>query len=221
MDARAVTGIVLAAGAGRRAGGPKALRHSEDGTPWVESAVRRLEAVGCARVLVVLGAEAARARVLVPPSARIVVAAEWADGLSASLRAGLAAADGDAALVTLVDLPDEPAEVGARILDRSPDGPGALARAVYGGRPGHPVLLGAAHWPAIARGASGDTGARELLRSAGALEIECGDLSEGLDDDEPAHASSPASSAPSSARQASVAQTERTGLPATASSADS
>ncbi|WP_082499292.1 MULTISPECIES: nucleotidyltransferase family protein [unclassified Rathayibacter] len=221
MDARAVTGIVLAAGAGRRAGGPKALRRAEDGTPWVERAVRRLEAVGCTRVLVVLGAGADEAGALVPRSAESVVAEDWAEGLSASLRAGLAAADGDAALVTLVDLPDEPAGVAARLLDRSPDGPSALARAVYDGRPGHPVLLGAAHWPAVVRGSSGDSGARDVLRSAGALEIECGDLSAGLDDDGPAHRSSPASSASSSARQASVAHTERTGLPETASSADS
>ncbi|MWV58274.1 nucleotidyltransferase family protein [Rathayibacter sp. VKM Ac-2754] len=221
MDAAAVTGIVLAAGAGLRAGGPKALRRTADGVPWLEHAVRRLEAVGCARVVVVLGAGAEEARPLVPAGAEIVVATEWAEGLSASLRAGLAAADGDAALVTLVDLPDEPAAVGARLLERATDGPDTLARAVYGGRPGHPVLLGAAHWPAIAEGATGDSGARDVLRSRGAQEVECGDLASGLDDDGPAHRSSPASSAARSARQASVAQTERTGLPATASSADS
>ncbi|WP_343043615.1 nucleotidyltransferase family protein [Rathayibacter agropyri] len=188
MDA--VVGVVLAAGAGRRAGGPKALRRDDAGTPWVEHAVRRLEAVGCRRVLVVLGAEADRARLLVPVSAGIVVAEDWSGGLSASLRAGLAAARadaarGDAALVTLVDLPDEPASVGARLLASAPPTPGVLARAVFAGRPGHPVLLGREHWPALIATVHGDSGARDLLRAAGAREVECGDLWSGIDRDGP------------------------------------
>ncbi|WP_236713717.1 NTP transferase domain-containing protein, partial [Rathayibacter tanaceti] len=62
---------MLAAGAGRRAGGPKALRRDESGVSWIERAVRRSEAAGCGRVLVVLGAEAARARLLVPSGASV------------------------------------------------------------------------------------------------------------------------------------------------------
>ena len=61
-----VVGVVLAAGAGRRAGGPKALRRDAAGVGWVERAVVRLEAAGCGSVLVVLGAEAEEARRLVP-----------------------------------------------------------------------------------------------------------------------------------------------------------
>jgi len=181
-----VTGIVLAAGAGRRAGGPKALRRAADGTPWLALAVRRLEAVGCGRVLVVLGAGAHEAHALVPEGADVVVAEDWADGMSASLRAGLAAAAGDAALVTLVDLPEEPAAVGARILAAAPDSPDALVRAVHSGRPGHPVLIGRAHWAALAGGLHGDAGARDHLRDHGAVEIECGDLADGRDHDGPA-----------------------------------
>lgn len=188
-----VIGVVLAAGAGRRAGGPKALRRDDAETPWVEHAVRRLEAVGCRRVLVVLGAEVERARLLVPSSAEIVVTEDWPLGLSASLRAGLAAASNDAsnaapydaALVTLVDLPDEPVTVGARLLASAPPTPGVLARAVFAGRPGHPVLLGREHWLALIRTVHGDSGARDLLRAAGAHEIECGDLWLGVDRDGP------------------------------------
>ncbi|PTL73675.1 hypothetical protein C1I63_13060 [Rathayibacter caricis DSM 15933] len=186
MDAAVVTGIVLAAGAGRRAGGPKALRRGADGTPWVELAVRRLRAVGCGRVLVVLGAGADDARRLVPPETGIVVAEDWADGMSASLRAGLAAATGEAALVTLVDLPEEPTAVGARVLAAAPPGPEALARAVHDGRPGHPVLIGRAHWAAIRAEVHGDSGARDHLEEHGALAVECGDLADGRDHDGPA-----------------------------------
>ncbi|MBF0816042.1 nucleotidyltransferase family protein, partial [Microbacterium paludicola] len=88
----AVCGIVLAAGAGTRFGGPKALARTPDGTPWIVRAVDALWAGGCDEVLVVLGAGAAEAAALIPPGARMVVADDWAEGASASLRAGIAAA---------------------------------------------------------------------------------------------------------------------------------
>jgi molybdenum cofactor cytidylyltransferase len=180
-----VVGVVLAAGAGRRAGGPKALRVDAEGVSWVERAVARLETAGCGSVLVVLGAGAEEARPLVPERAGVVVAEDWAEGLSASLRTGLRAAHGDAALVTLVDLPDEPAAVGERVLRDSPVGPSVLARATYRGRPGHPVLLGSAHWRPLAATLSGDSGARDYLAQHGALAVECGDLFSGADHDGP------------------------------------
>lgn len=176
---RVVVGVVLAAGAGRRAGGPKALRRTPDGTPWLELAVRRLREAGCADVVVVLGAGADEARDLVPADARVVVAADWALGASASLRAGLEAAGGDAVLVTLVDLPGERAETARRVLDSGAD----LAQAVFDGRPGHPVLIGREHWPALLGELSGDAGARDYLRRHAALAVECGDLEAGEDVD--------------------------------------
>ncbi|ROQ06490.1 molybdenum cofactor cytidylyltransferase [Rathayibacter sp. PhB93] len=180
-----VVGVVLAAGAGHRAGGPKALRVDAEGVSWVERAVARLETAGCGSVLVVLGAGAEEARPLVPERAGVVVAEDWAEGLSASLRTGLRAAHGDAALVTLVDLPDEPAAVGERVLRDSPVGPSVLARATYRGRPGHPVLLGSPHWRPLAATLSGDSGARDYLAQHGALAVECGDLFSGADHDGP------------------------------------
>ena len=76
-----------------------------------------------------------------------MVAADWAEGMGASLRAGLAALDGgaDAVVVTLVDLPDLTAEVVRRVVAAA-TGPGDLARATYAGTPGHPVLIGRDHW---------------------------------------------------------------------------
>lgn len=180
-----VVGVVLAAGAGRRAGGPKALRVDAEGVSWVGRAVVRLETAGCGSVLVVLGAGAEEARPLVPERAGVVVAEDWAEGLSASLRTGLRAAHGDAALVTLVDLPDEPAAVGERVLRDSPVGPAVLARATYRGRPGHPVLLGSAHWRPLAATLTGDSGARDYLARHGAVAVECGDLFSGADRDGP------------------------------------
>ncbi|MFT3970744.1 MAG: NTP transferase domain-containing protein [Micropruina sp.] len=85
---------MLAAGAGVRAGGPKALRRTASGTPWVEAVVRRLFDGGCTDVVVVLGAAATAARALLPASASAVVCERWADGLSESLRTGIATAGG-------------------------------------------------------------------------------------------------------------------------------
>ncbi|MDF1479272.1 NTP transferase domain-containing protein [Leifsonia sp. H3M29-4] len=176
MDA---TGIVLAAGAGTRAGGPKALLRLPDGTSWIAASTAALLGGGCSRVVVVLGAMAQLARPLVPGAAEVVVADDWSAGMSASLRAGLAAASGDAALVTLVDLPSLPVSVVRRVLAA-----GTLAQAVYDGRPGHPVLIPAAHWAGAAESSHGDRGARDYLVAQGALEIECGDLWHGIDRDE-------------------------------------
>lgn len=60
---------------------PKVLAAEGD---WLKTAVRSLVEGGCAHVVVVLGA----AVVDVPQPAQAVVATDWSDGLSASLRAG-------------------------------------------------------------------------------------------------------------------------------------
>ncbi|TDT29839.1 NTP transferase domain-containing protein [Naumannella halotolerans] len=181
-------GLVLAAGAGRRAGGPKALRRLPDGTPWVEHAVRTLAAGGCDGVLVVLGAGATQARPLVPEEASVVVADNWADGIGASLHRGLAAAattTATAALISLVDLPGLPVLVVRRVLGFAPVGPESMLRAGYGGRPGHPVLLGRNHWQPLRDTGSPDRAAGPYLRDHGAPLVECADLWDGADIDRP------------------------------------
>lgn len=180
-------GVLLAAGAGTRMGRPKALMRDASGTPWVAVGCRMLHDAGCGDIVVVLGAEADAARALVPDEVRVAVAARWADGMSASLRAGLEAAestDAAAVLVSLVDLPDLPASVGRRVIGQAgPDAATALVRAVFDGRPGHPVLIGRTHWAGVAASVSGDTGANAYLAEHGAVEVECADLNAGLDRD--------------------------------------
>lgn len=137
---------------------------------------------------VVLGAAAEDAVTLLPPGpVTTVVAPDWAEGMSASLRAGLralAATAAEAAVVTLVDLPDVGADVVRRVVDRGTD-PGVLVRATYDGRPGHPVLLGRDHWSGVAESATGDSGARDYLAGRVVFEVECGDLATGQDVDRP------------------------------------
>jgi CTP:molybdopterin cytidylyltransferase MocA len=180
-----VAGLVLAAGAGRRLAGtggiaPKALVRDENGTPWVVRVCAAL--AGCDPVLVVTGAGGEQvARLVEHP----VACPDWAQGLGASLRAGLDAADRTdavAVLIALVDMPFLDPAVVARLLEHA--APDVLARAAYQGVPGHPVLLGREHWPAARAQAQGDQGARELVRAA--TLVECGPGGEDFDDAVPA-----------------------------------
>ena len=184
---------MLAAGAGTRFGGPKALAREPDGTPWVALAVRMLRDAGCGTVLVALGAAADEARPLVPAGTQVVIVPDWFEGLSASLRAGLRAASAlsaGAVLVTPVDTPGATADAAIRVIDRAGVARSAvLARAVYSGHPGHPVLIGRDHWTALAESLTGDTGAGAYLSTHDALAVECGDLWSGEDRDENAQLS--------------------------------
>jgi CTP:molybdopterin cytidylyltransferase MocA len=180
-----VEGLLLAAGAGRRMGMPKALVSDERGS-WLVRGVDTLREGGCAGVTVVLGADVERALpLLADVDATVVVADDWDEGMGASLRAGLRRLAGSAApgaVVSLVDLPDLVPGVVARVIAAAP-GPAALARAAYAGRPGHPVLLGQEHWAGVIATAAGDQGARAYLAAHDVLLVECGDLASGRDVD--------------------------------------
>jgi len=194
-----VAGLLLAAGAGRRFGGPKALV-SRGGPLWVESAAAALRDGGCAPVVVVLGAGAdeVRARAVLP-GAVVVENARWATGMGSSLRAGLAAlgpagragpaasgvdaAGVDAVVVLPVDTPGIAAGAVRRFVALA--APSALARATYAGAPGHPVLIGRDHWAGVSASAAGDAGARDYLRAHGATPVPCEDVADGADVDRP------------------------------------
>ena len=159
--------MVLAAGAGRRFGGPKALVEIE-GELLVDRAVRMLRDGGCDEVVVVLGASsdlvAARARL---EGTHLSISREWEQGQGASLNAGLAdvaTSDADAVVVALVDQPWVGPEAVRRL--RQAAEAGALAAvATYDGQPRNPVLVARPIWSAVAASAVGDVGARAWLRS--------------------------------------------------------
>jgi len=190
QEAPDVVGLLLAAGAGRRFGRPKALVQG-----WVADRCAALSAGGCSRVVVVLGAAAEDARRLVPRGVEVVVAPDWAGGLSASLGAALTAVEAStarAAVVALVDTPGLTAAAVARVIGagradpRSATGSaGALVQATYHGAPGHPVLLGRAHWAAVLAEGGGDRGARDYLARQDALQVPCDDVADGRDVDDP------------------------------------
>lgn len=176
-------------------GRPKALLTDADGRPWLHTAIDALRDGGCDHVVVVLGAQAEQAEALLGDMAITVVrAADWADGQSASLRAGLVAAADyvadhprrfGAVVVTLVDLPDVDRRVVDRVITRVGTDPAALGRAVYTDEPGHPVVIGLDHLAGVLETSGGDRGARDYLREQGHTRVECADLATGRDVDTP------------------------------------
>jgi CTP:molybdopterin cytidylyltransferase MocA len=184
-----VLGVVLAAGAGTRFGGPKALACGADGTPWSASVAVALAAGGCERVTVAIGASADAARALVPTDVETIVVTDWASGLSATMRrvlAHAAAVRADAVLIAPVDVPGISAAACRRVLDAGAVSPRtALARAAFSGSPGHPALIGRDHWGALGVQLQGDRGAGGYLAEHGATTVECSDLWDGADIDAP------------------------------------
>lgn len=177
-----VAGLVLAAGEGRRFGGPKAPVVL-DGERLVDRAVRVLREGGCDPVYVVLGAWTGDV-----PGADIVTNPDWSEGMGSSLRAGLDAVEADRVdidrvVVTLVDLPGLTGEAISRLVAS----PARIAQACYAGERGHPVLLGREHVRGVREAAHGDRGARDYLRAHRdevAL-VEVGDVASGEDLDVP------------------------------------
>jgi CTP:molybdopterin cytidylyltransferase MocA len=186
VTADSVVGLLLAAGEGRRLGRPKALVEDCEGSTWVERSVAALRDGGVSDVYVVVGAAHAEVARAVPAGCRVVDAADWAEGMGASLHAGLAAvsdeqADADAVLVMLVDTPGVGSDVVRRLSSGS--GPDVLARAAYGSQPGHPVLIGRHHWAGVLEVARGDRGARDYLRAHPLTLVQCADIGTGDDID--------------------------------------
>jgi nicotine blue oxidoreductase len=184
-----VAGLILAAGGGRRYGMPKALV-AYRGKLLVQRAADTLRDAGCARTVVVLGAEADRVRALAPDLPETVVNPDWPSGMGSSLRVGLETLStgepADAAVVLLVDMPAVTSEAVRRVTAAAR--PEALVMGGYGDRRGHPVLLGREHWAGVAASASGDKGARDYLRAhADSVRIvPVGDVADDFDLDVPA-----------------------------------
>jgi CTP:molybdopterin cytidylyltransferase MocA len=178
-----VVGAVLAAGASRRfAGGPKQLTRFA-GRPLLEHPVAALAAARrIDRTLVVLGcaAEEVRAGADLSP-AEVVLAGDWEQGQSASLRAAVRAAgpDATALLIVLGDQPLVRPEAIDRVVELSGDGP---ARAFYGGRPGHPVLVPRRHFADLGA-LRADIGARPLLARLEVTAVDCDGLGSSEDVD--------------------------------------
>ncbi len=158
-------GLVLAAGAGSRFGGPKALARYR-GQTLAARAAALLERGGCRSVLVVLGARADRARRALPAAVDVVVNEDWATGMASSLRVGLDALrqspNAGAAVVVLADQPLLGHDSVRRLIGAWRAG-AVAAVATYEGRRAHPVLFDRRVWQAVSALATADEGARSFL----------------------------------------------------------
>ena len=163
-----VGAIVLAAGRSTRMGAANKLLADLGGRPVVAHVVDAIAAAGLPPPVVVVGHRADEVgAALAGRRAIIVTAADFADGMSRSLRAGLAAAPAawGAAIVALGDMPAvDPATyvaLAAAARDRIP-----VAVPTWHGKRGNPVVWGRAHWPRLAA-VTGDGGGRALLSELG------------------------------------------------------
>ena len=159
--------LVLAAGASRRFGSPKALSLFR-GRSLLELADERVRSVVDDRFAVVIGADA---DALIPALAlaphQIIRHDAWREGQSSSLRAGLAKAPSDSAglLITLLDQPLVTAKELRQLIEvwsAAPDHPAAAEYAE--GQLGAPCVL-PRHWFAAINQLQGDRGANVLLRA--------------------------------------------------------
>jgi CTP:molybdopterin cytidylyltransferase MocA len=173
-----VIAVVLAAGEGRRMGGPKALVPL-GATTFLARACAALGRPGVAGVVAVLGAHAARVRreAPVPKGVRVVVNERWPDGMLSSLWTGLDAAEGAGAEAVLVHPVDNPfveaATVDAVIAALAKGA--RIAVPSHGGRRGHPAGFARESWAAL-RAAPLDRGARAVLaeRPEWVVHVEAG-----------------------------------------------
>lgn len=165
--------VVLAAGGASRFGGPKMIAIAA-GKPVVRWTVERALASRVERVLVVVGEEGGAVReALAGLPVRFVESPCWRDGLSASLRAGIAAlgAEASGAVILLGDQPTvTPRIVDALIAAHEARGRAVVAPAYLGER-GNPVLFAAAIFPELLA-TTGDRGARDVIaRDARRVEL--------------------------------------------------
>jgi molybdenum cofactor cytidylyltransferase len=163
--------VLLAAGQGRRMGGPNKLLLDMAGAPLVRHGAASLAALLPEAVRVAVVGRDADAVAVALDGLGFAVARDsrTAEGMGASLAVGVRTlpAGLDGVLVALGDMPGPwdrivPALVAA--LRAAPDPPWAVVRPVHAGREGHPVLWGAGFRPAL-EALGGDIGGRDILRA--------------------------------------------------------
>nr|WP_295660763.1 NTP transferase domain-containing protein [Polymorphobacter sp.] len=155
--------IVLAAGRSTRMGAANKLVADLGGKPVVAHVVDAIAEAGLPPPVIVIGHMAAEVRAaLGDRAATCITAPDFAEGMSRSLRTGLAAAPPEwtAAIIALGDMPSV-----------APATYAALAAAIDGvpvviptwrGKRGNPLAWSRAHWPELAA-VTGDGGGKVLL----------------------------------------------------------
>jgi molybdenum cofactor cytidylyltransferase len=174
-----IAALVLAAGQGRRMGGPNKLLAEIGGRSLVRTVVDAAAASRAASVTVVTGHRRQEVeQALAGTVVRLVHNPDYAEGLSTSLRQGVASLgdDIDGVVVMLADMP----MVTSAILDRligafDPSADRLVVVPTHLGKRGNPVLWSRASFAELCA-IEGDTGARHLIgaHADAVVEVEIG-----------------------------------------------
>lgn len=165
---RQVAAIVLAAGRSSRMGGPNKLLAEIGGRPLVRIVAEAALASRARPVTVVTGHQRERVEAALAGLDIVLVHnPAYADGLSASLKAGIAAVPpaADGAIICLGDMP----QVDAHLIDRllaafDPERGALVAVPTIGGKRGNPVVWSRRFFSDLST-LTGDVGARGLIAS--------------------------------------------------------
>ena len=163
---RRVAAIVLAAGRSTRMGGPNKLLENISGKPLVRIAAEQALSSRARPVVVVTGHERARVEAALEGlDVRFVHNPDYAQGLSTSVKAGLAALppEAEAVIVCLGDMP----QVTSALIDRliaafDPEQGALVVLPTFSGKRGNPVLWSRRFFPEL-MALEGDVGARHLI----------------------------------------------------------
>jgi molybdenum cofactor cytidylyltransferase len=175
-----VAALVLAAGQGRRMGGPNKLLSTVNGKPLVRLAAEAAMKSKASSVTVVTGHRKDDvATALRGLNVKFVHNPDYEEGLSTSLRAGLQSLppDVDGAIVLLADMPAiDAATVDKLIGTFNPEQGALLVVPTYGGKRGNPVLWSSRYFPSLMT-VQGDTGGRHLIgeNPEAVAEVEIGE----------------------------------------------
>jgi molybdenum cofactor cytidylyltransferase len=170
-----IAGLILAAGRSTRMGGPNKLLEEINGKALVRIAAEHVLASRAKPVIVVTGHQKKRVeRALAGLPVTFVHNPHFAEGLSTSLKAGIAAvaADADGAIVCLGDMP----QVSAALIDRliaafDPERGALVAIPTIAGKRGNPVLWSRRFFADL-MAVEGDVGARHLIGGYGEAVVE-------------------------------------------------
>jgi molybdenum cofactor cytidylyltransferase len=177
-----VAGVVLAAGLSSRFGEGDKLLATLEGEPLVVHAVRTLTGADLDAVVVVVDPGSGVSGALADAGlagddtdadagadVALVENPDAAAGQATSVRRGVAwargAADADAVVFALGDMPRVRPETVDRLAAAWRDGRGSALAAAHDGRRGNPVLFDSRHFDALAA-VSGDTGGRSVFENA-------------------------------------------------------
>ena len=160
-----IVAVILAAGAGRRMGGTKALLRI-GGETFLSRTARLLGRPGVASVLAVVGHEAERVAAggALPAGVALVDNPRHLDGMLSSILCGLDEAEARGAEAVLLHPVDHPL-VDPATVDRvvaALEAGAIVAVPTHGARRGHPGGFARAAWTAL-RAAPADRGARAVL----------------------------------------------------------